>query len=106
MLRIKYSREYEGTCLNRVVVVKYYRRMVLHMAADNERQEEIKGGTPATRAKNKFNAKAYDRLYPYVKAGKKGIYERAWQAGGYASLNAFIESTLDDAASRILGEER
>ena len=33
-----------------------------------------------TRAKNKWNAENYDRLYPYVKKGKKEIYLAAAQA--------------------------
>ena len=35
-----------------------------------------------TRAKNKWNAENYDRLYPYVKKGKKEIYLAAAQAAG------------------------
>lgn len=72
----------------------------------NDKTESSKGGTAATKAKNKYNAKAYDRLYPYVKAGKKEIYDKAWRAGGYESLNSFIESALDDAAAKILGETK
>lgn len=36
-----------------------------------------KKGTSATRAKNKWNAENYDRLYPYVKKGKKELYLKA-----------------------------
>ena len=32
---------------------------------------EQRKGTAATRAKNKYNAENYDRLYPYVKRGRK-----------------------------------
>lgn len=63
---------------------------------------EDKKGTPATRAKNKFNAKAYDRLYPFVQKGKKATYIQAAEAGGYASLNDFIETVLDKKAAEIL----
>ena len=52
-----------------------------------------------TRAKNKWNAENYDRLYPYVKKGKKEIYLAAAQAAGM-SLNEWLEKTLD-AAARI-----
>ena len=46
-----------------------------------------------TRAKNKWNAENYDRLYPYVKKGKKEIYLAAAQAAGM-SLNEWLEKTL------------
>lgn len=56
-----------------------------------------------TRAKNKWNAANYDRLYPYVKKGKKEKYLAAAQAAG-KSLNEWIETTLD-AAARQTNEE-
>ena len=57
-----------------------------------------KTGTAATRAKNKYNAKAYDRLYPYVKKGKKEIYQAAADRKGIP-LNQFIENACDEYAS-------
>lgn len=66
---------------------------------------EEKKGTAATRAKNKFNAKAYDRLYPFVPKGKKEMYIKAAKAGGYDSLNDFIETALDQKAAEILQSE-
>lgn len=56
-----------------------------------------------TRAKNKWNAANYDRLYPYVKKGKKEKYLAAAQAAG-KSLNEWIETTLDAAAQQTNGE--
>ena len=56
-----------------------------------------------TRAKNKWNAENYDRLYPYVKKGKKEKYLAAAQAAGM-SLNEWLEKTLDAAAG--IGENR
>ncbi len=56
-----------------------------------------------TRAKNKWNTENYDRLYPYVKKGKKEIYLAAAQAAGM-SLNEWMEKTLDAAAG--IEEER
>lgn len=50
-----------------------------------------------TRAKNKWNGENYDRLYPYVKLGKKAKYQAAAEAAGM-SLNEWIETTLDAAA--------
>lgn len=50
-----------------------------------------------TRAKNKWNAENYDRLYPYIKKGKKELYIAAATAAGM-SLNEWMEKTLDAAA--------
>ncbi|MGL6201614.1 MAG: antitoxin [Lachnospiraceae bacterium] len=61
-------------------------------------------GSAATRAKNKYNAKAYDRLYPYVKKGKKAEYEECAKLLGI-SLNEFIESSLDDRVNEILKKD-
>mgnify|MGYP000855902783 FL=1 len=60
-------------------------------------------GTSATRAKNKYNGENYDRLYPYVELGKKAIYQKAVEAGGYESLNDLVESATDEKALLVLG---
>lgn len=49
--------------------------------------------TAATRAKNNFNSKAYDRLYPFVKAGNKAKIERAASAAGQ-SLNDYVVTAV------------
>lgn len=56
-----------------------------------------------TRAKNKWNAENYDRLYPYVRLGKKAIYQQAVEAGGFESMNDLIESATDERAAAVLG---
>lgn len=56
-----------------------------------------------TRAKNKWNAENYDRLYPYVKIGKKAVYQKAVEAGGFESLNDLIETATDRIAAEVLG---
>ena len=48
---------------------------------------EQRKGTAATRAKNKYNAENYDRLYPYVKRGKKEKYQRAAEAAGCSPVS-------------------
>lgn len=58
-----------------------------------------KTGTSATRAKNKYNAAAYDRLYPYVPKGRKAIYEEAAKAAGM-SLNEFVIDALEEKVKR------
>lgn len=65
---------------------------------------EDRKGTAATRAKNKYNSANYDRLYPYVRKGKKEKYMAAAKAGGFESLNEFVEKAMDTLAAEILGE--
>lgn len=60
-------------------------------------------GTSATRAKNKWNSENYDRLYPYVKIGKKAVYLQAVEAGKFESLNELLESATDEKVMQILG---
>lgn len=63
------------------------------------------GGKAATRAKNAYNGDNYDRLYPYVRIGSKAVYEAAAEAGGYNSMNEFLEKTLNSKSVEILGEK-
>ena len=51
-------------------------------------------GKAATDAKRKYNSKNYDRIYPYVKKGKKSVYQRAAKASGFDSINDMIESLM------------
>lgn len=46
-------------------------------------------------ATRKYNEKSYDRLYPFVKKGKKEIYVNAAHDLGI-SLNEFVEMALDE----------
>ena len=61
---------------------------------------EKKTGTAATKAKNKYNAANYERLYPFVKKGKKERYQKAAEAAGF-SLNEFMEKAMDSLAAEI-----
>lgn len=63
---------------------------------------EQKKGTSATRAKNKYFAENYERLYPFVKKGKKERYQAAAEKAGY-SLNEFMEKAMDRLTEEILG---
>jgi hypothetical protein len=56
-------------------------------------------GTAATKAKNKYNAENYDRLYPYVKKGRKAVYEEAAKAAG-VSLNDYITIAIEEKVAR------
>lgn len=56
-----------------------------------------------TRAKNKWNAENYDRLYPFVRVGKKAVYQKAVEAGGFGSMNDLIETATDRIAAEVLG---
>ena len=64
---------------------------------------EKKTGTAATKAKNKYNAANYERLYPFGKKGKIERYQKAAEAAGF-SLNEFMEKAMDSLAAEILGE--
>lgn len=46
-------------------------------------------GTPATKAKNKYNSKAYDRLNINVPKGDREMIQRVADASGM-SLNCFV----------------
>jgi uncharacterized protein (DUF1778 family) len=63
-----------------------------------------KKGTSATRAKNKYNAQNYDRLYPYVKKGRKAVYEEAAQKAGM-TLNEFMITAIEEKAKSVLQEK-
>lgn len=59
---------------------------------------EVKG-TSQTRAKNKYNAKAYDSLRIVVKKGRKDIIKAHAESKG-ESLNGFVNRAIDEAIER------
>lgn len=56
---------------------------------------EGRKGTAATKAKNKYNAANYDRLYPYAPKGRKQHYEAAAKEAG-VSLNDYIITAIEE----------
>ena len=58
--------------------------------------EERTGGTPATRAKNKYNAKAYDQFLITVPAGQKAEIDKAAKEQGYSSRNEFVVAAINE----------
>lgn len=56
-------------------------------------------GTAQTRAKNKYNAKAYDRIALQVKKGRKDIVKTHADKQG-ESLNGFINRAIDETMKR------
>ena len=52
-------------------------------------------GTARTKANNKYNAKAYDRIALQVKKGNKDIIKRHAESKGM-SLNGFINHAIDN----------
>ena len=56
-------------------------------------------GTPQTRAKNKYNAKAYDRIALQVKKGRKDIIKAHAEQNG-ESINGFVNRAIDEAIQR------
>lgn len=56
-------------------------------------------GTPQTRAKNKYNAKAYDRIALQVKKGRKDIIKAHAENNG-ESINGFVNRAIDETMER------
>jgi predicted HicB family RNase H-like nuclease len=61
-------------------------------------------GSASTRAKNKYNAANYERLYPIVPKGRKAIYEEAAKAANM-SLNEFIVTAMDEKLEKLKKEQ-
>lgn len=58
--------------------------------------EEKTGGTPATKAKNKYNAKAYDQFLVTVPTGQKAEIDKEAKKQGYKSRNEFIVAAIEE----------
>ncbi|MEB3103102.1 transcriptional regulator [Ferviditalea candida] len=56
-------------------------------------------GTSATRAKNKYQAKNYDRVQFLVPKGRKDVYKAAAAAVG-ESLNEYIVKAIEERMER------
>lgn len=56
-------------------------------------------GKASTRAKNKYNAKAYDRIALQVKKGRKETIKAHAETCG-ESLNGFINRAIDETMER------
>lgn len=61
---------------------------------------EDKKSNASTRAKRKYNEKAYDRLTLNVKKGRKGELKAIAEEQGQ-SLNAFVLSAIDEKINRL-----
>ena len=59
-------------------------------------------GNSQTRAKNKYNAKAYDRIALQVKKGRKEIIRAHAESRG-ESLNGFVNRAIVEAIERDKG---
>lgn len=60
-------------------------------------------GKTSNESKAKYNAKAYDRLYPFVPKGRKAEIQAAADAAG-ESLNDFICKAIDERMERLEGK--
>lgn len=56
-------------------------------------------GKPQTRAKNKYNSKAYDSLRIVVKKGRKDIIKAHAELNG-ESINGFVSRAIDETMER------
>ena len=61
--------------------------------------------TAQSRASNKYAAKAYDRIYPFVPKGRKAEIQAAADALG-ESINDFIVKAIDERMERIKDMEK
>lgn len=57
-------------------------------------------GTSATRAKNKYNAKAYDRISVVVPKGYRDEVDKLSRELGYKSRNEFIIAAIERMKAR------
>ena len=62
--------------------------------------EEKTGGTPATKTKNKYNAKAYDQFLVTVPTGQKAEIDKEAKKQGYKSRNEFIVAAIEEKKAR------
>lgn len=62
--------------------------------------EEKTGGTPATKAKNKYNAKAYDQFLVTVPTGQKAEIDKEAKKQGYKSRNEFVVAAIEEKKAR------
>lgn len=65
----------------------------------NKKGGEIMGGKASAASKNKYNAKAYDRINFIVPKGQKDIIKAAAEAAGQ-STNAYIVQAVRDRIER------
>lgn len=62
--------------------------------------EEKTPGKASTRAKNKYNAKAYDQFLITVPTGHKDLISAAAKEQGYSSRNEFIVTAINEKIQR------
>lgn len=77
--------------------------MIKKTKKDKEAQqleEEKTGGTPATKAKNKYNAKAYDQFLVTVPTGQKAEIDKEAKKQGYKSRNEFVVAAIEEKKAR------
>jgi metal-responsive CopG/Arc/MetJ family transcriptional regulator len=59
-----------------------------------------KGGNSSTRAKNKYNAKAYDMIHVVFPKGRRDEIDYIVKELGYNSRNEFIVSAIEEKINR------
>ena len=90
--------------LDQVALVRYNKSIMKgmsfsqHSPARGDDMADTQGNSQ-TRAKNKYNAKAYDNLRIVVKKGRKDIIKAHAEAQG-ESLNGFVNRAIDEAIER------
>ena len=62
--------------------------------------DEKTGGKPSTKAKNKYNAKAYDQFLVTIPTGEKAEIDRIAKEQGYSSRNEFVVAAINEKKAR------
>lgn len=58
------------------------------------------GGKPSTKAKNKYNAKAYDQFLVTIPTGEKAEIDKVAKKQGYKSRNEFVVAAIEEKKAR------
>ena len=74
---------------------KYLNNTLLKFEGKNMEDEKTPGKA-STRAKNKYNAKAYDQFLITVPTGHKDLISAAAKEQGYSSRNEFIVTAINE----------
>ena len=69
------------------------------------KKKNIPRGEAATRAKNKYRDKNYDRMELAVPKGLKAIVDETVKEFGYPSKNAYIVEAIKEKYKRDTGKE-
>ena len=71
----------------------------------DERKYPVPRGEAATKAKNKYRDKNYDRMELAVPKGMKSFVEKVAKEQGYSSKNAYVVEAVKEKYLKDTGKE-